>query len=53
MVFARPLADQSVAVALLNTGHFGGPHNITVKFADVSRECNDVMVTGDNDVMFC
>ena len=36
MVFARPLSNQAVAVALLNTGSFAGPHNITVKFADVS-----------------
>lgn len=34
MVFARPLSNQAVAVALLNTGSFAGPHNITVKFAD-------------------
>ena len=36
MVFARPLSDHSVAVALLNTGHFAGPHNITVNFQKVS-----------------
>jgi hypothetical protein len=36
MVFARPLNDLSVAVALLNTGHFAGPHNITVNFQKVS-----------------
>lgn len=36
MVFARPLNDHSVAVALLNTGHFAGPHNISVNFQKVS-----------------
>ena len=36
MVFARPLMYGYVAVAMLNTGHFAGPHNITVNFKDVS-----------------
>ena len=36
MVFARSLNDSSVAVALLNTGHFAEPHNITVNFQKVS-----------------
>jgi len=36
MVFSRPLKGGSVAVALLNTGSFAGPHNITVHFAAVS-----------------
>ncbi len=36
MVFARPLDGGDLAVAMLNTGHFSGPHNITVSFKDVS-----------------
>jgi hypothetical protein len=36
MVFARPLDGLTYAVALLNTGHFAGPHNITVNFQKVS-----------------
>ena len=38
MVFARPLSDSSVAVALLNAGHFAGPHNITVDFNKVTSD---------------
>ncbi len=36
MVFARPLDGGDLAIAMLNTGHFSGPHNITVSFKDVS-----------------
>ncbi len=35
MVFARPLSGGDLAVAMLNTGHFSGPHNITMNFKDV------------------
>ena len=38
-MFYRPLSDGSVAVALLNTGDFSGPHNISVQFTDVSEHC--------------
>ena len=37
MVFGKMLEGADVAVALLNTGYFASPTNITVKFASVMK----------------